>query len=310
MELAQKSFMADGRRLHLHHGPIDLIIEVFGGARDEAYRLAGQRFETVLDELVSELSLLSSPARSGTKFSGAIARRMQQAIEPYSSEYVTPMAAVAGAVADEILGQIRKVSPLVKAYVNNGGDVAFYLTEGQEISAAMAALPSGQIRIGSSDAYRGIATSGWRGRSHSLGIADSVSVIAGNAATADVAATMIANGVNISNHPNIKRVPAVELSPDSDLGAFEVTTHVGDLTDEDIRLALDNGVKIAQRLVDDCLIGGAVLQLKQLVRQTGMSAIQRTHSIIDQKRELTNAGIHTTKNHGLQRRNPSREWAS
>ena len=33
--------------------------------------------------------------------------------------------------------------------------------------------------------HRGVATSGWRGRSHSLGIADSVTVVARNAAAAD-----------------------------------------------------------------------------------------------------------------------------
>ena len=39
---------------------------------------------------------------------------------------------------------------------------------------------------------RGVATSGWRGRSHSLGIADSVTVLAATAAMADAAATVIA----------------------------------------------------------------------------------------------------------------------
>ena len=49
--------LPDGRRLHLQHGPIDLVIEAFG-PRDEigaAYRQARTRFETVLTELVEDL---------------------------------------------------------------------------------------------------------------------------------------------------------------------------------------------------------------------------------------------------------------
>ena len=48
---------------------------------------------------------------------------------------------------------------------------------------------------------RGIATSGWRGRSFSLGIADAVTVLAATAAEADAAATMIANAVDLPGHP-------------------------------------------------------------------------------------------------------------
>ena len=65
---------------------------------------------------------------------------------------------------------------------------------------------------------RGIATSGWRGRSFSLGIADAVTVLADRAAAADAAATIIANAVDLPGHPAIVRVPACELAPDSDLG--------------------------------------------------------------------------------------------
>ena len=50
---------------------------------------------------------------------------------------------------------------------------------------------------------RGIATSGWRGRSFSLGIADAVTVLAATAAEADAAATVIANAVDLPGHPAI-----------------------------------------------------------------------------------------------------------
>ena len=150
MECAQASLLADGRRLHLHHGPIDLIVEASGAGRTDAYVRATKRFESILNELVAELPMLRMRAQKGAIFSGAVARRMQQAVEPYCDKFVTPMIAVAGAVADEILEQIQQSPDLEKAYVNNGGDVAFYLADGQHVSAAIAALPGGRITLDSS----------------------------------------------------------------------------------------------------------------------------------------------------------------
>ena len=79
----------------------------------------------------------------------------------------------------------------------------------------------------SRDPVRGIATSGWRGRSFSLGIADAVTVLAATAAKADAAATIIANAVDLPNHAAITRVPAREIAPDNDLGERLVTRAVG-----------------------------------------------------------------------------------
>ncbi len=87
----------------------------------------------------------------------------------------------------------------------------------------------GRAAIRAGDGIRGIATSGWRGRSHSLGIADAVTVLAATASAADAAATIIANAVDLPGHPAIARRPARALSPDSDLGTRLVTVGVGAL---------------------------------------------------------------------------------
>ncbi|MEP3279787.1 MAG: UPF0280 family protein [Stappiaceae bacterium] len=277
MESAQAHLLADGKRLHLHHGPIDLIIEAFGADRDAAYRSAAQRFETILTELVGELPLLRERAVSNRTFAGAVARRMQKAVEPFCAQFVTPMAAVAGSVADEILAAIQNVPEMRKAYVNNGGDVAFHLCEGETINAAISGLPHGRITMDFTQPFRGIATSGWRGRSFSLGIADSVSVVAADAASADVAATMIANAVALEGCPRVKTSPADELSPDSDLGTMLVTIDVGELYPEEVDLALDQGAKVAQSLLNCGLIGGAVLQLHDEIRAVGLPADRQSY---------------------------------
>src|SRR4030081_3684972 len=97
--------LPDGLRLHLLDGPIDIVLQAFG-AEDQirrAYHAAADRFVTVLDELCSELPLLREQLHfGGRKPSGIIARRMFAAVLPYAEEnFITPMAAVAGAVVVE-----------------------------------------------------------------------------------------------------------------------------------------------------------------------------------------------------------------
>ena len=269
MQSAQAAMLPDGRRLHLHHGPIDLIIEAWGRNKQAAYEQATARFKNLLQELVDELPVLRSPMEPDRIFKGPIARRMQDAISPYQEVFVTPMAAVAGAVADEVLTVMKEGNALDKAYVNNGGDSAFHVSGSQKIEATIAASTAGKIVIDSGDPFRGVATSGWSGRSHSLGIADNVSVVAKNAAAADVAATLIANAVDIPGHKAIDRATAISLAPDSDLGEKLVTTDVGELSPLEIDGALINGAEFADDLRRQDLIGGALLVLKDQVRHVG-----------------------------------------
>jgi len=193
----QVSLLPCGKRLHLHHGPIDLIVEAFGAPVEvqKTYRQAGEAFQTVLSVLVEELpDLRRSDGQAYTRIKGPVAQKMVRAVAPHASVFVTPMAAVAGAVADYILSAMTEDRNLSRAYVNNGGDCALFLAPGEAFNlGAVAENQFGTIRVSSEDDVRGAATSGWRGRSHSLGIADAVTVLARSAAEADVAATLIAN---------------------------------------------------------------------------------------------------------------------
>ena len=262
----QAALLPDGR-LHLHHGPIDLVImaeEQSEEARRTAFRAARDRFASVLNELVPELPLLRAPLGKAPR--GLIAQRMHRAcVSVAQGDFITPMAAVAGSVADEVLAAMLAATPLTRAYVNNGGDIALHLAPGQVYRAAIAGLDgqlNGQIVIGASDGVGGIATSGQGGRSLSLGIATSVTVLARNAATADAAATLIANAVELPGHPAITRRPAQDIQPDSDLGARPVVTHVAPLTPADIARALASGAARAQKLLDAGPIAAAALVLQ------------------------------------------------
>ena len=269
---------ADGSRLHLQHGPIDLIIEAFGEAQQvaAAYRLAWERFRHVLDELVEELPALRRPLGSGEPLSGRVARRMGDAVRPFDDRFVTPMAAVAGAVADEICSEMT-VCELRRAYVNDGGDIALHLAEGATFDVGLVPVPDrpallGKATVRAADPVRGVATSGRHGRSFSLGIADAVTVLAADAARADAAATLIANAVDLPCHGAVRRERAAELDPDSDLGDRLVTVDVGPLRPDEIREALASGVGEAERMRSRGLIVAAVLCLVDRVEVVGLPA--------------------------------------
>lgn len=248
--------LSDGR-LHLQHGPIDLVIL---GSEAE-YARAQARFATLLEELVAELPVLRAPVGDAYPLArGSVARRMVAAVWPHRAVFVTPMAAVAGAVADEIL---EAMQPAGKAYVNDGGDIAVHLPPGETFAAGIVNDPlkpavDAQLRLEESC---GVATSGWRGRSQSLGIADAVTVVARNAAEADAAATLIANAVN-AQHPAIARRPAREVKEDSDLGELLVTVDVGPLPPATVRAALAAGAKAARALRARGLVRAAYLALQ------------------------------------------------
>jgi uncharacterized protein len=267
---AQIRWLEDGRRLHLHDGPIDLIVEAFGEPNNvnAAYRAAAERFVDVLDELCSELAFLREATKvDGPLPSGVVARRMVAAVRPYCERaFITSMAAVAGAVAEEILGAMTAAARLSRAYVNNGGDIALHIRPGERFVIGMVERPDrpslfASATLDSAQPARGIATSGWRGRSFSLGVADAVTVLADTAAMADAAATIIANAVDLPGHPRVVRIPARSLAPDSDLGDRLVTRQVGELSSDEIRAALEAGATVANSLLGDGLIRSAALHL-------------------------------------------------
>ena len=316
---AHRQRASDGR-WHFQHGPIDLIIEADGDASAvaSAHASAWSRFTTILDELVAELPWLRMPlpaaSRVASRFRqkssdravdggltggidpsidhairatlrprGVVARRMWDACLPHRARFVTPMAAVAGAVADELIEPYRR-SGIRRAWINNGGDIALHLEPGAVCRVGLFAdlarfRPSHAMHGIDMDAHfevthtmpvRGIATSGWRGRSFSLGIADSVTVLACDAATADAAATMIANAVNVEDARIVRR-PASTLKDDSDLGERLVTVDVPKLDTASVRRALSSGLAHAEALQADGVIVSCMLVCQGVMAVTDRS---------------------------------------
>ena len=284
--------LLSGNRLHLQHGPIDLIIGADGRSNEieRAYRAALDAFPSILPALVAELPLLRTAVPSKAYFpsrlegrgrngsDGPVAHRMCAAVWPYRDQFITPMAAVAGSVADHVLAVMCAAASLDRAYVNNGGDIAIYLKGTTTFTVGVVgdlAAPGidAKIIIGRADRIGGIATSGWRGRSQSLGIADAVTVLARSAAAADAAATMIANAVDVDDTAILRR-PAHEIKDDSDLGSIAVTVGVGCLSDAQRSRAVANGVGRAQECLTKNLIVAAYIQLQGATAVVGLPTVR------------------------------------
>ncbi len=274
MQPAQRHLLP-GQRWHFQHGPIDIIIAADGEAAtlQAAHNAAWVRFQSVLAELVAELPRLRQPVAGSNPLQGAIARQMWAACAPLvgaADGFITPMAAVAGAVAQSLIGAYQRPG-IQRAWVNNGGDMALHLAPGTQVQvglvadlasfdgAALAHSAAGLLRVDTtfavlaSSPVRGVATSGWRGRSLSRGIADSVTVLARSGAEADAAATVIANAVDLPSPAaaaaaGIVRQPASVVRDDSDLGQIAVTVSVPTLPIAVVQQALQRGLACAQRL--------------------------------------------------------------
>jgi ApbE superfamily uncharacterized protein (UPF0280 family) len=267
--------LSDGR-LHLQDGPIDLVIHAEGPQASAALAAAARRFEGLLASLCDELPALRAPSGKAA-LKGPVARRMGAAVAPYAAHgFITPMAAVAGAVADEVLAAMREGGGLTRGYVNNGGDIAVHVGAGERLTIGVVDRPHRPqlfARALIEPGVGGVATSGAPGRGFSLGIADAVTILSGDVASADAAATIVANAVDLPERAGIVRLPARAILPDSDLGDLPVTRFVLPLTPAEIDAALAAGAAVAQALVAEGRIVAALLRLQGETRTVGAAGL-------------------------------------
>jgi ApbE superfamily uncharacterized protein (UPF0280 family) len=178
---------------------------------------------------------------------------------------LTPLAAVAG-TASEMVANFIFGRGGTKIIVDNGGDVAIRLREGEVARIGVktdiqARDPDYLITLDSTTGIGGVATSGLGGRSFTKGIASAATVLAENASLADAAATVIGNFTNVDD-PNISRTLAEQIYPDTDIAGEWITTKVGELAQEKIEQALNNGLSKANMVYQKGLIQGALISLR------------------------------------------------
>lgn len=261
-------FLAEGRVL-LDYGPLTIFIEARkGGApcREAAARAAGQAV-TLLEELVPFLPVVRSPARQVDcrPLYPPVVNAMIAAARATGDPHLTPLAAVAGTIA-RFCAQKAQEEGADWVVVNNGGDIALVVPPDGRIKVGVWEDLAGTkishlVEVTRASGIGGIATSGFGGRSFTLGIAGAATVLAGDAGTADACATVLGNAVNV-DHPNIVRVPAASLDPGTDIPTLWVTKEVGFLPPEAVESALQNGLAKAREFYERGLIRGAIVNLR------------------------------------------------
>jgi ApbE superfamily uncharacterized protein (UPF0280 family) len=181
---------------------------------------------------------------------------------------LTGMATIAGLVADELVAFAFTLGG-DRIIVNNGGDIAPGLGKNQTVRVALKdpwkETVAHFLEIRSSHGVGGVATSGWRGRSFSPGVADAVSVWASDCLLADAAATWIAGQMKL-NSPKVIQRPAKDLDPETDIPHLMITRDVLALTDGEKETVLAAGHAAAKELMVKGIIRGAFMSVQGICR--------------------------------------------
>ncbi|MCS7281208.1 MAG: UPF0280 family protein [Desulfobacterota bacterium] len=244
------SFKKDGKRLDLDRSYLE------------------ERVKSILSELRDVLPLLKVKAYLIKKTSALpdVAKKMINACMLVDGKTLTPMAAVAGAVSDVLIERVIEDWDVDFAYINNGGDISAYSKRKTYFRIKVADINSSTlidpIFVLSGLERVGVATSGFGGRSFTLGICDLVTVFAESGAIADASATFICNATYVDS-PSVKKKRAKDLDPLSDLDE-EVVVFRGKLTYPEMKKALESGLDVAYKLKKSKVIFDAYLRIGDL----------------------------------------------
>lgn len=272
--------VSEGRVL-VSYGPVELsiIAERDQTGDTDLAILGAEAVPGILADLAPYQSLLKQyyPDVNLQEDDPEIVQRMYQSVQAVGDPTFTPLAAVAGSVAGMVADLVFEQGAS-KVIVNNGGDIAIRLQPGEGTRVGVASSiedqePSHYTPITFDSQIRGIASSGFGGRSFTKGIASVVTVFAEDIGIADVAATLIGNHT-FANSPEIEQIYAEEIYPDTDIHGEKITVKIGELSLETKKLALKNGLHTAKRLCDQGLIRGAVIFVQNLYGMVPKKIVQ------------------------------------
>lgn len=255
-------------------GPMRMFIEASSGGirRPDLCRTAAEKAVTFLEEVAAQRNSLRASALELTEpRPESIVHRMWEAARLVGDPDLTPMASVAGAIADAT-AQFLEGEGMSRVVVNNGGDVAFRLKDQERLYVGIRpdvreSAMSHRVLVTEDMGVRGVTTSGLGGRSFTRGVASAATVFASTAAHADAAATAVANATYVASG-SVVRCTAESIHPDTDLKGVPVTASVGDLSAEEIERALGQGLTRAEEMAIRGLIYAACLFVKGQVRST------------------------------------------
>ncbi len=256
-----KSLIEDDK-LFIENGPTNIIAEVFSSEKKEIYDLICEYSSKFLKDLSLEIETLKKPTYQKNTFVSEIANTMFESTQLFLPNFITPMASVAGSISELLLLKVLEKFDVNKMYINNGGDISLYINKNDKFNFSIGGETSFVVEYADTNGFGGIATSGWKGRSFSMGIADSVTVIAEKASVADAAATIIGNHIDLKNSNKIKKIAANNLYEETDLNDKLITVSVENLTENEIRQAMSRGRNISEDYISKNLIKTVIINLQ------------------------------------------------
>lgn len=254
----------DGGRILAECGPMRLVIEAWVGRvpqRQLCIQGAKEAF-LLLERIARQRRLLSRRYREvPDDLDDFLAVKMIRSAVAVDED-LTPMAAVAGTIADGVAGFLYRRG-MTRVIVNNGGDIAIRTGPGESVNVGIRpdlthSTITDVIALGDERSSWGVATSGLEGRSLTRGVASAVTIVAGSASMADAAATSVANASYVADESVVQK-PAEELDPGTDIPGIPVTVKAGPFTEAKKDLALSGAVNKAAALIERQLIYGAYI---------------------------------------------------
>jgi ApbE superfamily uncharacterized protein (UPF0280 family) len=256
-------------------GPMRLVIRAWKGAEPQIdlVREAAAKSFLYLERVAGFRSELSQPfSELKVQPPDGLALEMVDSVAIIGDDDLTPMAAVAGTIADAVANWLFEQG-VTKVIVDNGGDIAVRLAEGESVTVGVRPRVTSRhishvINLDSDRTAWGVTTSGVGGRSLTRGIASAVTVLSTKASVADAGATAIANACFVEDD-RIIQLPAAKIDPTSDLKDMLVTTEVGPLSSEKILAAINSARRKADDLSQKGIIDGAFIALGSVYKMAG-----------------------------------------
>ena len=249
-------------------GPMRLVIRAWN--RDQRQTtLARQSAEesiSFLERIARCRALLGRPwPQIGDLSENELAHRMVTSVRAIDDHDLTPMAAVAGTIADAVADWLFERG-MTKVIIDNGGDISIRLKKDEKATVGIRPRVTSHhithlVRLDAGRSKWGVTTSGVGGRSLTRGIASAVTVLAADASVADAASTAIANACFVED-AGIEQLPAKKIDPNTDLANLLVTAEVRSLSANKILKAITAAQQKAEYLSQKDVIFGAFIALE------------------------------------------------
>ncbi len=278
MPYDRSAHLLPGGAVLVECGPMRLVIDARIGrvAQPQQALRAADEAVKFLEGVAAARPFLGRDYRERmARVTEPLALKMIASVQAVGDADLTPMAAVAGTIADAVADFLFQRG-MTRVLVDNGGDIAIRSCDGEPVAVGIRPQVdrpgiSHTVVLGPERTAWGVATSGLGGRSLTRGILEAATIIAADAGSADAAATAVANASYIADSAVVRK-PAEAIDPHTDIAGLDVTVRVDPLAEKSKELAIDQALRRAEQLIDSRIILGAFVECQGRTAMTRFMA--------------------------------------